>query len=118
MTAAQAIEKLEEMQKQIIHGSRIFSEIAEVIREQGRQAEQARKLLGYDDGDLLNNVTRFHAYATAEIEGLRRGSERLLNYTARLERGMPEQKLRKLQREALKLKFSSAPSAKSVVLNA
>lgn len=33
MTPAEAIEKLESMQKQIIHGSNIFGEIADVMRD-------------------------------------------------------------------------------------
>lgn len=93
--AKEAIERLDDMQKQIIHGKRTFGDIADVIRDLVKrdeqwnekwkiaaetngsscgeilklqaQADECRKLLGYDDGDLLDNVTRYKKYAESEI---------------------------------------------------
>lgn len=43
----------------------------EPIQKLRAQAEACRKILGYDDGDLLDNVTRYKAYAEHEIQLLR-----------------------------------------------
>lgn len=44
MTKQEALEKLDGMQSQIIHGSRIFSDIADVIRQQENVNDEAGEL--------------------------------------------------------------------------
>ena len=127
--AKEAIARLDDMQSQIIHGKRTCGDIADVIRDLVKrdeqwnekwklaaetnasscgeilklqaQADECRKILGYDDGDLLDNVTRYHAYATHEIELLRAGGERVAAYARKLQDLLPQETVMKLGTEAV-----------------
>lgn len=82
----QEIEKLpasEQATKVVVMASALEQPAAKLIgtvRALEEQAAACRKTLGYNDGDLLDNVTRYHAYATHEIELLRAGGERVAAY--------------------------------------
>ena len=58
------------------------------------QAEACRKILGYNDGDLLDNVTRYHAYATHEIKLLRALGESLVASYQKPQELLPEDAMR------------------------
>lgn len=47
MTNQEAIDKLEEMQTQIVHGSTVFEEVAENIRMLERELKEARETIGF-----------------------------------------------------------------------
>jgi hypothetical protein len=73
-------------------------------------AEACRKILGYNDGDLLDNVTRYHAYATHEIELLRAGGERVAAYARKLQELLPEDTVMKLGFTAVQETVASVPN--------
>jgi len=61
MTTKEAIEKLEKMDAQIIHGSRIFKEIADVIREQDAQYRRLHsQVSGYLHGEQWEHWQKFN----------------------------------------------------------
>lgn len=70
------------------------------------QVDACRKILGYDEGDLLDNVTRYHAYATQEIELLRAGGERVAAYARKLQELLPQETVMKLGPEAMACGFN------------
>lgn len=56
MTTQEAIHQLEEMQHQIVRGSRVFAEIAGVIQRQARVIAQAQFQIGLAIARLDNEI--------------------------------------------------------------
>lgn len=65
MTPKIAIEKLDDMQRQIIHGSRIFGDIADVIRNLEAVRLAALKETGKAISAAENDLTDIESMATA-----------------------------------------------------
>lgn len=55
-----------------------------------KQSEECRKILGYDDGDPLDNVTRYKKYAESEIALRDRKAKAGLEYCQALEKQIKE----------------------------
>lgn len=90
-----------ELQKEVERWSALLHERTDEFNRLKDQAEACRKILGYDDGDLLDNVTRYHAYTTHEIELLRAGGERVAAYARKLQELLPQETVMKLGADAV-----------------
>lgn len=77
------------------------------------QEEACQKLLGYEDGTLLENIARYKRYMESELHHANRGREGLMAYCEKLQEQVGEDKAVELGRELITAEMEKQRKAKA-----